>query len=118
LTYLLGNTVGRASDGTGNVSTVAEGILVSTTNSVVTKRSTATEVGVADLDTAINDVGVRALAGSGVVDVAGRAGGSVRDSTETPWGTRLGSQSTVSKLGLRLLVAEVHSVVRLNEGNL
>lgn len=114
-TYSLGNTVGGRSNGSSNVGTVAQGVDVGTTGSVVTERSTATEVSVVDVDAAVNDVSVRTGAGSGVVGVGAATGGSAGDGGETPRSAALGGQSTVSEFGLEV---EVDSVVRLDESNL
>lgn len=95
---LLGDTILGATDSTSNVGSVAEGIGVSTTSSVVAESSTATKVGMSDVDTAVYDISVRAATGSGVVDVAGGARRLVGDGTETPGSTRLGGQSAVRQL--------------------
>ena len=86
------------------------------TNSVVTERSTATEVDVVDVDTRVNDVTVRTGTGSGIVGVGAATGSSAGDGSKTPRSAALSGQSTVSE-GLNLEV-EGDSVVRLDEGDL
>src|SRR5690606_6950683 len=82
---LLGNTVGGATDGTSNVSTVTvavSGRLAG--DGVVTGRSTATELGVAGVDTSVNNVGEGTGTRAAVVDVGGEASVPVGDAGKTP----------------------------------
>lgn len=87
----LGDTVGAATDGTGNVGAMAKGVSVSTTNSVVAERSTTTKLGVSNKNTRIYNVGVGVLPSGGVVDVRGGGARAVADGTKTPGSTSLGS---------------------------
>lgn len=90
---LLGDTVGRASDGTGTVSSVSVLIGVGRTGDVVgSPDGTSTELSVSGVDTGINNVDAGALASGGVVDVGGGSLDLVGDAAETPWGTGLGGQ--------------------------
>ena len=66
---LLGNTVGRATDGTGNVGAVAEGVSVGSADGVVAKSGTTAKLSVSNDDTGVNDVGVGVLPSGGVIDV-------------------------------------------------
>lgn len=116
--HLLSNTVGGTTNGTGNVSTVAEGIGVGAAEGAEAQSNTVAELGVGSNDTAVNDVGVSAGTSRGVVDVAGRARSAVRDRAKAPRSTRLGCQSTVLDLLLALFKPEVLDVVGLNRGNL
>lgn len=61
----------------------------------------------ADVDTGVHNVDGSARAGRSVIDIAGRTGGLVRDSTKTPWSTSAGGQG----IGL-------HLSILLDPGNL
>jgi hypothetical protein len=85
------------------------------------------ELGVVDLNTTIDDIGVRLGTGRGIVDVAIGTRLAVRNSSEAPGGTLLGSQGPLGNLSwlfpevnLAVLVValEVDLVVGLDEGNL
>jgi len=54
------------------VGTVTEGISMGSSNRVVAKSRSSAELGMADNDTAVNDVGIGILPSGSVVDVAGR----------------------------------------------
>jgi hypothetical protein len=117
LTDLLGNTIGGAGDSTSDVGAVTKGISVSAREGIETKRGAAAELGVSNLDTTVHNIGIRARTSRGVIDVAGRAGGAVRDRTKTPSGTSLSGKSTVRQL-TGLFDPEIGFIVRLNKGNL
>ena len=104
---LLGNTISLASNGAGNVGTVANGVLMLAAGSVVGLAGAALELLVVDIDTAIHDVGKGALAGTGVIDVVGALLALVGNASQTPGGTLLGGQTI-----------EVVDLVLLDVGNL
>lgn len=97
--------------------TVAKGIGVSAREGVETKRGTVAELRVGNQDSTVHDVGEGARASRGVIDVAGRAKGAVRDRTKTPGSTSLSGESTVRELA-RLSIPEINLIVRLNKSNL
>lgn len=68
-------------------------------------------------DTTVDDIGVGSSTGGGVVDVAGRARGLVRDGAKAPRSSSLRRQSTILDL-LALLEPEVLDVIRFDRGNL
>lgn len=68
-------------------------------------------------NTAIDDVGIRALASRGIIDVASRARGAVGDRSKTPGSSRLGSQGPIRQLA-GLLEVELDNLIRLDKGNL
>lgn len=104
---LLRDTIGLATNGTGNVGSVADAVNVLASNSVVGKFSTAFKFLVLGVDTSVNDVAEGTLASLVVVDVAGAGIALVRDSTQTPGSTFLSGQSV-----------EVPNLVLLNVSNL
>lgn len=55
--------------------------------------SAATELGVVDLDTSVNDVDIDARTSGGVIDVAGAAWGTVGDTAQAVGGSSLGGKS-------------------------
>ena len=93
---LLGNTVGVATDGTGNVGTVTVAVAVGTASDVGTDGGTAAEVVVGGADTGVNNIDSDALAGGGVVDVAGGGAGAVGDTGNAPRSTSLGGLKKAS----------------------
>jgi hypothetical protein len=120
-TYALSNTVCGTTNGTSNVSTVAESVSVGSADGVVSKSSTATELGVGDKDTRVDNVSVGVLSSGGVVDVRSGCTRTVADSTETPCSTGLGCQSLLLKLvivDLVNLIPEVSDCVGLDESDL
>lgn len=96
---------------------MTKGISVSAREGVETKRGAAAELGVSNLDTTVHNIGIRARTSRGVIDVAGRAGGAVRDRTKTPGGTSLSGKSTIRQL-TGLFDPEIGFKVGLNKGNL
>lgn len=117
----LGNTVGAATDGTSDVGAVTESVSVGSANSVVAESGTATELGVGDEDTRVNNVGIGVLSSGGVVDVRGGGTGAVADGTKTPGSTSLGSQSLLLEavlVDLLNVVVKVGDCVGLDKGNL
>jgi L-asparaginase II len=78
-----------------------------TTGGVVRKAGAALELPVVNIDTAVNDVGIRARAGAAVVDVVGALLALVGNASQTPRSALLGGQSI-----------EVVDLVFLDKGNL
>ena len=99
------------------MSTVSKGISVSAREDAVTSNSTTTKLGVRDQNATVDNVGIRALASRGIIDVAGRARGAVGDRSKTPGSSGLGSQGPIRQL-TRLLVVKLDNLVRLDEGDL
>ncbi len=89
---LLGHAVRLAGDRAGHVGAVADRVGGAAADGVVPERGAALELAVRVQDAGVDDVGVGALAGGGVVDVRGGAGGLVGDGAETPGGARLRGQ--------------------------
>lgn len=107
--------------------TVPNGIDMGAREHAVSGNGPTLELGVVDLNTTIDDVGVRLGAGRGIVGVAIGTRLVVRNSAEAPRGTLLGSQGPLGNLSwlfpevdLAVLVValEVNLVVGLDEGNL
>lgn len=66
----LGDTVGLASNRTGNVSSVTDSVGSGSGHGAVTQRGTSTKVGVGCVDAGIDNVGIGSSTSAGVVDVA------------------------------------------------
>jgi hypothetical protein len=84
----------------------------------VAESDAARELGVGAQNTAVNDISVCAGTSRGVVNIAGRARGTVGDRSQTPRSAALGGDGTVLKLGLALFKVEVLNKIRLNSGDL
>lgn len=116
-TDLLSNTIGRASNSTSNVSAVSKGVSVSSREDAVSCNGATAELGVGDQNTTVDNIGIRALASRGVINVASRARGAVGDRSKTPGSSGLGSQGPIRQLA-RLLIVKLDNLVRLDEGDL
>lgn len=92
---LLGDTVGLAGNGARDVSTVAYRIGVVATEGSVDGLSTTLKFIVGGSNTSVDDVGICVGTSVGIVDVAGRSPGTVRDRAESPSGATLSSQGTL-----------------------
>jgi hypothetical protein len=79
-------------------------------NEIVSPDGTSTELGVGNQDTSVDNVDTASAAGSGVIDVAGVAGGLVGDGSKTPWGTSLGGQGACTHDAIELNVINLHGV--------
>ena len=99
------------------MSTVSEGVSVSSREDAVSCNGATAKLRVGDQNTTVDNIGVRALSSRGVIDVAGRARGAVGDRSKTPGSSRLGSQGPVRQLA-GLLVVKLDNLVRLDEGDL
>lgn len=108
---LLGDSVGRASDGAGAVGAVSVLIGVGGAgDEVLAPDGAAAELGVGGVDASVDDIDAGAGAGGGVVDVLGRALQLVGDAAETPWGAGLGGQGRGVDLGILLDVCNLFGV--------
>lgn len=116
-TDLLSNTIGRAGDSASNMSTVSKSISVGSRKDAISCNGAATELRVRNQNTAVNNISIGALASRSIIDVAGRAGGTVGDRSKTPGSSRLGSQGPVRQFA-GLLEVELDDLIRFNEGNL
>jgi hypothetical protein len=70
------------------VSSVSISVSVRAVDSVISPSGTSTKVRVTKVDTGINDIGIDAGAGGGIVDVVGSGARAVRDGAKTPRGDR------------------------------
>ena len=104
---LLGNTIGRATNGAGNVGTVAVAISVVRVDVVGDPGSTAAELGVGGVDTSVNDVGAGAGTARVVVGVGGRASVPVGETGKTPGSTSLGDVGLGGEDGVLLDVLDL-----------
>lgn len=112
---LLGDTVGAAGDGASAVSSVAVAISVGGVGEVGAPAGTAAELGVADLDTSVDNVDINTLAGLGIVVVGAqrRAGSLLGDAAETPGGTRLRGDGVGVDIGILLNVGDLGGLLDL-----
>lgn len=105
---LLGNTIGGATDGTGDVSAVAVAIGVEAITGVVGEPgSTATEVGVGSVNTGVDDVGASTGTSGVVVGVGGLALGLLGDTSDAPGSGALGDVGVDGEDGLLLNVLDL-----------
>lgn len=140
VTNLLGHAIGLSGNGTSDVSTVSMSVNIFALEDGVPGGGPTLELGMVDLNSAINNVGVRLGAGRGIVGVGGGTRPAAGNSSKTPWSILLASQGPLAlglALGLALALAlggaagpKVHGVVvivttlqvdllvELNEGDL
>jgi hypothetical protein len=68
--YLLSNTIGRATDSSGNVRAVAESVDMISTSGVVAEAGTSAELLVSNVDSRVNNIGECSATSRSVIDVA------------------------------------------------
>lgn len=103
---LLGNTIGRTTDGTSDVSAVAVAIIVvAITSEVDAPDGTAGELGVSGQDTSVDDISINASSVA-VVDIAAvQVQFALRNTIETPDGVGLGvASANLSHVGVLVLL--------------
>ncbi len=94
---LLGHAVALGGDSARHVSAVAEGVLESATSRVVALGRTTLELDVGSVDSTVDNIGVRSLAGAAVVDVVARALVAVGNCAEAVSRAGLGRQPIKSE---------------------
>lgn len=86
----LGDAVGRAADGAGDVGAVAVAVRVGPVGVVLQPGGAAAKLGVRRVDASVNDIRARAGSGAVVVGVAGGVAALVRDTGNAPRRVGLG----------------------------